>query len=621
MADPISIFSVIQGSIGLVLQCGNVVQSLNDMAGKFNRAHLTITSMIQEVETVQMAWTRIREWSEDYAEAGKDTNFFDRLDRSLDCGTLVMTALEQDLADYNINTTRPTIGFRQRSKVAWNEKALLDHQHRIRGQVQAMTLLLQILELPTPRDRTKLLQRSEKILLKSDESAYSIVPSRESSLRARDSRISRTSRIRESRISIESSELVYRRLSFEDDLFTARVYKRNYRNGLIDSLFRSRSQHGIQGNRSSTHKNGLADGGEPPRRSSSRIPLRTSAFLLGDSESELGSIKDDTEERWNILIALDNPQEDIEEQHHFQAENDAIERSGYLGATRGRRQSPQRFPIGNIDINIPTPIQEEFLRPAQDSGIGDESEPIQSPHKPSHGSFSGLLGREGRESVEDPLSSMDELSTGDSIEYHEAFSESQASGRSSVEFLHVVQPVRPEINSNMLNAPAWTATKQDPNSALHSAVRLGQVEEVYRLLVSGARIDNDEAFLGCGPLHSAAATGNAIMTRFLLQEGALVDSKTQSGIQPVHLAAQAGSLEVVGIMIDNGARVDCADDVGRQPLHFVSEHAEAPDVIDFLVKRGAKFDVQDRLHRTPLQLARKSIYSRNADTLLDLGAT
>ena len=60
--------------------------------------------------------------------------------------------------------------------------------------------------------------------MKSDESAFSIVPSRMSS------RVSLSTIQTSDRDRIRSSEsLVYRQLNFEDDLFTARVYKRNYR--------------------------------------------------------------------------------------------------------------------------------------------------------------------------------------------------------------------------------------------------------------------------------------------------------------------------------------------------------------------------------------------------------
>ena len=69
---------------------------------------------------------------------------------------------------------------------------------------------------------------TRKQFQKSDESAYSIVPSRMSSRLSISTRHSLSS----------DSHLSYHRLSFDDDLFTAKVYKRSYRTPLIKRLFR-----------------------------------------------------------------------------------------------------------------------------------------------------------------------------------------------------------------------------------------------------------------------------------------------------------------------------------------------------------------------------------------------
>lgn len=69
-----------------------------------------------------------------------------------------------------------------------------------------------------------MIRKSEYQFQRSDESAYSIVPSR----------MSMSTWQTDGRESMRSEEdIVYRRLSFEDDLFTARVYKRNYRHSTI----------------------------------------------------------------------------------------------------------------------------------------------------------------------------------------------------------------------------------------------------------------------------------------------------------------------------------------------------------------------------------------------------
>ncbi len=73
--------------------------------------------------------------------------------------------------------------------------------------------------------------------MKSDESALSIVPSNMSS------RLSMSTDQTGRRDSISSNtSMVYRRLSFEDDLFTATVYKRNYRSPRLQRLLASEHQ-------------------------------------------------------------------------------------------------------------------------------------------------------------------------------------------------------------------------------------------------------------------------------------------------------------------------------------------------------------------------------------------
>lgn len=101
MVDPFSIISLIEGSISLVVQCGSVIKTLKDFADSHKQARITIMSMVQEIDTIELACSRIVEWSQNYAAttAGAesvpalDFSIFSRLGRSLECGTMVMSAL------------------------------------------------------------------------------------------------------------------------------------------------------------------------------------------------------------------------------------------------------------------------------------------------------------------------------------------------------------------------------------------------------------------------------------------------------------------------------------------------------------------------------------------------
>ena len=221
--DPVSIFSLISGAAGLALQCGQVARSLHDLIDKFKDTDMTMLSAAQELDIIRLAWERIglvlSKWNES-DEA--DTDLLQRLRRQLEFGNLVMGTLTEDLAALG----QKSYIFSRRAKFIWNEQQFKLHHDRIRGQVAAMNLLLSVLQLPSANERKSSLGKGSEVLRKSDESALSIVPSRMSS------RLS-ASIVNSRRESINSTELVYQELSVDDDLFTARVYKRNYRNGTM----------------------------------------------------------------------------------------------------------------------------------------------------------------------------------------------------------------------------------------------------------------------------------------------------------------------------------------------------------------------------------------------------
>ena len=300
MADPISIISLVEGSITLIVQCGSAIKSLNEIAVKYKQAELILSSMIQEVDIIELAWKRIKDWSESYTNEAGDGELLERLDKSLKCGTSVISALQDDLLDYGSKK----LGFMQRTRLNWNEKALRDHQDRIRGQVQAMSLLLQVMELPTSKARSKQLQRARNTFLKSDESAYSIVPSR----------MSISSSARDSVLSVESAELIHHRWSFEGDLMGARVYKRIYAKNLINAVLHS--------------KVAKAKDGAYTMLANDAVSTRTDDELEAPTNGVLGANGDDAPET-NVeqgLVPLSNSECSTEHSRSYsEAEPDLIE--------------------------------------------------------------------------------------------------------------------------------------------------------------------------------------------------------------------------------------------------------------------------------------------------------
>jgi len=215
--DPATIVQLTQGSISLALQGGHAAKALSDIVSKYKYVKLSINSLTLNLDAIQLAWSQIGEWFQRYESTSglDDRLFLQRLQRSLENGELVIAALEEDLMPYHADI----LSFRQRSKFLWNGNTLRDHQDRISHQATAMTCLLQAIQLKSSLARDQLLGEAEPMLRKSDESAYSIVPSRMSS------RLSTSTMTPRSSV-VQDTELTYLPFSFEDELFTARVYKR-----------------------------------------------------------------------------------------------------------------------------------------------------------------------------------------------------------------------------------------------------------------------------------------------------------------------------------------------------------------------------------------------------------
>lgn len=143
--DPISLAGIVESSLGLALQLGNAAKSLRDIAGKYKNAKLTVQSLAQNLDILQLTWTQIGQWFEDYKEDRNlhDCDLVKRVNDFLNTGTLVMEALGQDLLAYDVEN----LDFTQRSKLIWNESALQGHQVRIRDQTLSMSLFLQAVKL------------------------------------------------------------------------------------------------------------------------------------------------------------------------------------------------------------------------------------------------------------------------------------------------------------------------------------------------------------------------------------------------------------------------------------------------------------------------------------------
>ena len=143
--DPVTIVGLASSAVTLATVCGSTAKDLNILVSKYKNAKLAILSMVQGLDTMQLAWSRIGKWAQNQTSDGllEEDDFVERLRRSLERGSLVMDALREELLIYKPSK----MGLTQRTKVVWNEGTLRSHQERIRDQASSMTLLLQAIHL------------------------------------------------------------------------------------------------------------------------------------------------------------------------------------------------------------------------------------------------------------------------------------------------------------------------------------------------------------------------------------------------------------------------------------------------------------------------------------------
>jgi len=90
----------------------------------------------------------------------------------------------------------------------------------------------------------------------------------------------------------------------------------------------------------------------------------------------------------------------------------------------------------------------------------------------------------------------------------------------------------------------------------------GDLKTVQLLVDSGVDCNKPEAINGATVLHNAAAGGHIQLVKWLLKNGATIDSKDKLGSTPLIWAAYHGHVDVVKYLIKNGARIGSIPHIG-----------------------------------------------------------
>jgi hypothetical protein len=127
---------------------------------------------------------------------------------------------------------------------------------------------------------------------------------------------------------------------------------------------------------------------------------------------------------------------------------------------------------------------------------------------------------------------------------------------------------------------------------LSAMVGVGDVQEAKRLLDEGADV-NARTESGYTPLHWAAKFGYTEAASLLLERGADVNARKEDGSTPLSFAAMEGQTETAELLIERGADVNARTESGSTPLRIaaigtegVLGHAETAETAELLRRHG-----------------------------------
>lgn len=169
---------------------------------------------------------------------------------------------------------------------------------------------------------------------------------------------------------------------------------------------------------------------------------------------------------------------------------------------------------------------------------------------------------------------------------------------------------------------------KDGFTAIHIALSSmnNPVETLTEVLRCGKLNVNDKIHNAEGELfsaiHMAVDSGNPILVRMLLEEGADINDTASHLRTPLIIACQQRKVEVALELIHSGANVQAATGDGTTPLHVSSSYSF--ELVQALIEKGADVNAQtlsgDLKGATPLLIACEFGQTEIAKLLIEKGA-
>lgn len=126
----------------------------------------------------------------------------------------------------------------------------------------------------------------------------------------------------------------------------------------------------------------------------------------------------------------------------------------------------------------------------------------------------------------------------------------------------------------------------DGKSALAWAASLGWSSTAKMLIEHRANIYDTRNMQQTLPLEEAAASGNLLTVRILLDRGGNPNHRNRDGWSAIHWAAEEGHLEIVHLLLDAGANPNAVSSYGTSPLHCAANGGHV-SIVSLLLSQRA----------------------------------
>ncbi|UYV81345.1 hypothetical protein LAZ67_20000861 [Cordylochernes scorpioides] len=157
--------------------------------------------------------------------------------------------------------------------------------------------------------------------------------------------------------------------------------------------------------------------------------------------------------------------------------------------------------------------------------------------------------------------------------------------------------------------------------AVELAVANGHLPIVKVLLEHPKRIDiNTRSMDDFTLLHIAAQEGFLEISKFLVEKGANIHARNESGSKPIHIAAREDHLDIVKFYLDQGMSINDFGVAHQTMLHYASISGNLR-VVKYLSEMGCDINMKDKNGITPLQFAYLYNHQDLVEYLLNKGAT